>query len=263
MIRLEDVGIDRNKKIISLSNRDVVFSFSNESIKSVGKKILETGHRRIPIVNRRKELVGIVTITDLLDAFLRKEDVKEKISDIMVRDVIYCNFDDTIDIVLKKLKFSRRGGFPVVDKKKKVVGLISERDFVWFFDKVRFNKKIKEVMTPKPFFVQNSISIFDCLKIMVNTKYRRLPVLSGDELVGIVTSVDMLRYIIENDFSFDALDEDLAFVYKTNVYTIEKDLDVVEAIKLMKVKDIGGIIVVDKKRLEGIITERDVLEEIE
>lgn len=262
-MRLEEVGIDRNKKISFLMSKDLTFAKESDRIVSVFKKILETGHRRIPIVSKKKELVGIVTITDLLDAFLRKENLDEKISTVMVRDVVFCYESDSIGFVLTKLKFSRRGGFPVVDSKKKVVGLISERDFVWLFDKVRFDVKVEDVMTRKPFFIQNTISIYDCLRIMVNTRYRRLPVVSNNELVGIVTSVDLLKYIAENNFSFEALDEDLAFVYKTDVYTISKEADLSEAIKLMKEKDVGGLIVVEDKKLEGIITERDILEEIE
>ncbi len=262
-MRLEEAGIDRNKKISSLMSKDLTLAKKNESIKDVFKKILETGHRRIPVVGRKKELVGIVTITDLLDAFLRKENLDEEIATVMVRDVVFCYESDSIGFVLTKLKFSRRGGFPVVDSKKKVVGLVSERDFVWPFDKVRFGIKVENVMTKKPFFIQNTISIYDCLRIMVNTRYRRLPVVCNGELVGIVTSVDLLRYVAENNFSFEALDEDLAFVYKTDVYTINKEADLSEAIKLMKKKDIGGIIVVEDKKLEGIITERDILGEIE
>ena len=49
-----------------------------------------------------------------------------------------------------------------------------------------------------------------------------------------------------------------------NIFTVKKNDDLSVAIKIMETKGIGGLPVVDdKKKLEGIITERDILEKIE
>jgi len=58
---------------------------------------------------------------------------------------------DSIEFVLQKIKLSRRGGLPIL-KKRKLVGMVSERDFVKYFDKVKFGKNVGEIMTKKPFF---------------------------------------------------------------------------------------------------------------
>jgi predicted transcriptional regulator len=48
-----------------------------------------------------------------------------------------------------------------------------------------------------------------------------------------------------------------------NVFTITKDKDLSDAIKIMKSKNVDGLPVVDNENhLEGIITERDILEQI-
>ena len=82
------------------------------------------------------------------------------------------------------------------------------------------------------------------------------------KLIGIVTSADLLGYIKKNNYSFDKLDEPTDKVIIKNVYTISGDKNVSESIRMMKSKDVGGILVVVDERLEGIITERDILEEI-
>jgi CBS domain-containing protein len=198
---------------------------------------------------------------DILDAFLRRQEFSDAVSSIMIRDVIFCEESDSIGFVLQKIKLARRGGLPIL-KKKKLVGVVSERDFVKYFDKVNFGKSVSEIMTKKPFFIPPSISILDGLKSLVNTHYRRLPVVENKNLEGIVTAIDFLTYIKENKFEFEALDEPINKIMRKEVYTINEEADISEAIAEMKRKNVGGLLVVKDKKLEGIITERDILEEI-
>lgn len=260
-VKLEDGGLNRNSKITTIANMSPVFSKESDSIDDVVDKMISTGHRRIPIVSKNGGFVGIVTKSDILDAFLKKQDFDEKVSTIMVRDVIYCNSSDTLEFVLQKFKISRRGGFPILDGDR-LVGMVSERDYVKHFSGVNFGLEIKRLMTRKPLYIHPNISVYDCLKIMVNTKYRRLPVVGNGELIGLVTSADLLNYIKKNNYNSDKLDESVDRVTIKNVYTISEGKNASEAIKTMKSRDVGGILVVSKGKLEGIITERDILEEI-
>jgi CBS domain-containing protein len=226
------------------------------------EEILNTGFRRLPVITKKKELVGVLTITDILDAFLRREEFDKKISTIMNREPVFCNVDDTIGFVLQKFKLSKKGGFPVL-KNKKLVGMVSERDIVKYFSDVKFGIKIKDVMTPRPFFIKPNITVFNCLKTMVNVRYRRLPVVQNKKLIGIVTSIDFLRYIKYHDYDFDKLGEEISTIIIRSVIKTTPSKDVSEAIRLMKTRDIGGILIVDRNNnLEGIITERDILSEI-
>lgn len=258
MIELEKAGLDRFKKITEIAKKGVVYSKGSESVSDVTDKMLSTGYRKIPIVSKDR-LVGIVAVTDILDAFLRKQEFNERIDSIMTRDVIYCDVNDTIGFVLQKFKLSRRGSFPILQNKK-LFGMISERDFIKYFANLEFGQKIDEVMTKKPFFLPSSATILDCLKSTINTRYRRLPIIKDKKLVGIVTAMDLLKYITRRGVS---LSQPIDSIMIRDVISISKDEDISEAIKLMRDKDVGGITVMGKAyKLEGIITERDILEEI-
>lgn len=260
-VKLEGAGIDRFKSVSEIANMSPVYCGENSTIAEVAEKMVKSGYRRMPILSGSHKLVGILTTSDILDAFLKKENFHENISVIMIRDVVFCEFDDTIDFVLQKFKLSRRGGFPIM-KDSTLAGIISERDIVKRFADVSFSMTVGERMTRKPLFISPHMSIFDCLKSIVNTKYRRLPVVENGKLVGITTVADLLKYIYENGFRESSMDEDMDAVVTKDVCTIGKEKDLSDAIRLMKSRDVGGILVVDDGRLEGIITERDILEEV-
>jgi predicted transcriptional regulator len=261
-IDLSLAGLDREQKIIQLAELNPTYCFENESIKEVVDKIIEKGHRRLPILSKDKKIVGIITTMDILGAFLRKQNFSDPILTIMNREVIFCDMDETLGSVLMKFKFSRRGGFPIT-KNGKLVGTISERDIIRKFVSVNFGITVEEAMTKKPFFISPDISVLDAIKSMVNTHYRRLPLVKDKKLVGIFTSADALSYLKQNDFNFSVIFISVSPTFAKKVYFIEKNRDLSEAIKEMVVRDVGGLPVVDaNKNLEGIITERDILEEI-
>lgn len=262
MKRLEDAKINRFEKIERLANLNPIYCKESDSILAVTRKMLSTNYRRMPVLSKSGSLTGIVTYMDILDALLRNQNKDSEISNIMKRDVIFCDIDDTISFVLQKLKMSRRGGLPVL-KKGKLVGMISERDFVKCFLNISFGVSIKEIMTPRPFYISPKLSIIDGLKAIANTCYRRLPVVDKGILIGIITAIDLLKHIDKHEYNLSTLSEPIGSIIKTNVHTISGGEDVTKAIELMKTKDVGGILVVDKdNKLEGIVTERDILEQI-
>lgn len=261
MIRLEDAKIDRFGKIEKITNVAPIFCKENDSMMAASKKILLTNHRRMPVLSKSNKLVGVVTYMDILDAFLRNLGKDSEVSAIMTRDVVFCNADDTISFVLQKLKMSRRGGLPVL-KKEKLMGVVGERDFVKFFSDVNFGIKVEELMTPKPLYVSKGLSISDGLKTLVNTRYRRLPVVDK-ELVGVITGIDLLKYVDEQNYDLPSLNNPIDRIIRTDVCKMSGHEDVSHAIKLMTETDVGGVLIVDNSnKLKGIITERDVLEQI-
>lgn len=261
-IDLTLAGFKREQRVISFSNTKPTFCFEQDKIKTVVNKIIDEGFRRLPILSKKQKLVGIITTSDILNAFLRKQSFDEPVSTIMKREVIFCDANETIGYVLQKFKFSRRGGFPILEDGK-LIGIISERDIVRKFANIPFNLKVEDVMTKKPFFIQQNISILDALKSIVNTCYRRLPVVEDKKAIGIVTSADVIKYLRDNDFNFSSLLPSVNTIIRRELYSTDKDKDVSDAIKTMTMGDVGGLVVIDdNKTLEGIITERDILEEI-
>lgn len=261
MIELEKSGLNRFSKITTISNLHPISCAVSETIDSAVAKIIDSAHRSLPVVDKNSKIVGIVTSADILDSFLIGQDFSHPVSEVMHRDVLTCNADDTIGFVLQKFKMSRKGRFPV-KKEGKLVGIVSERSFVQYFANINFENKLESIMTKKPLFVSSNISIIDAMKTIVNTHYRRLPVVSDNKLVGFVMSGDLLKILRIRNYKFSLLQNPISSVMIKNLITVKKDADISAAIKAMLVHEIDGVLVSDDDRLEGIVTERNILEQI-
>ncbi|MFH7880757.1 MAG: CBS domain-containing protein [Candidatus Aenigmatarchaeota archaeon] len=265
MVELEKVGILGNKRIVEIASLNPIYCFDKESIFQVSEKFSKFGFRSFPVVDKNKKLVGIVTITDILDAFLKKEDFFQEISKIMSREVVFVEDRESIRIVLQKMKISKRGRLPVVGESNKVVGIISETDFLKkssdfsIFEKI----KIEEVMTKKPFCVFSKNTILETIRIMVNAKYRRLPVIENGELVGYITSTRLFSKLFENKFSENFVKKPISEIMTKEPIFVEPSESLKNALEKMKNSGISSILIVNNKKIEGIFTERDYINLLE
>ena len=128
---------------------------------------------------------------------------------------------------------------------------------------------IREYMTSAPTAVNEDTSMIEAAELMKEGKFRRLPVLQGDGLVGIVTDRDVRSAAPSQVISFDAEERTLmpelhallakikvAEIMSTDVVTIDPEQSIVAAALLMLKYRISGLPVVDSKGdLVGIITD--------
>lgn len=257
-MELERANLDRFQRINRIATLDPVTCRKDDTILEAVHKIIKSEHEKLPVIDRKNKLLGLLSFMDILEAFLRKHNLGERVSTIMIRDMVLCDVDDTVDFVLQKIKLSRKGMLPVVNGEK-LAGVVSESDFVKHFSNIEFGMNVEEIMTKKPFYISSAITVLDALKRAVNVKYRRLPVVEDTRLVGLFATFDAL-YPIQSRFNFN---EPITTIMCKRVFTVKKDDDLSDAIKIMKQNRIDGLPVVDEQNhLEGIITERDILEEI-
>jgi CBS domain-containing protein len=113
--------------------------------------------------------------------------------------------------------------------------------------------------------INPTTTIFEAAKAMTSQGFRRLPIVSDKKLVGIVTVMDILRYFgskqvfqhLQAGTVTKVLQTPIAEVATRTVVTVEPQMDVGEAAKLMRENKIGAVLVVKDSKIVGIITERD------
>jgi|SRR5579871_1730617 len=139
--------------------------------------------------------------------------------EIMSRHVVTVSADaEAIEAVNAMLRH-QVSGLPVVDANNKLVGILSEGDFVrraeigtekrrsrWLailagadqvaLDFVRQNgRRVGQIMTPDPITVAEDTPLEQIVCLMESRNVKRFPVMRGDRIVGMVTRADFLRAI--------------------------------------------------------------------
>lgn len=112
--------------------------------------------------------------------------------DIMTTRVVTVKPSTPIADAARLLVRRKISGVPVVDEKDKtkVVGILTEADLLAAPSGA---KTVAEVMRKRVISVAPDTSVDDIAATLVKRKIKRMPVLDGGKLVGIVSRIDVLR----------------------------------------------------------------------
>ena len=115
----------------------------------------------------------------------------------------------TVYEALKQMVDHNIGALLVTDENK-LIGIFTERDYarkVILLGKTSKELLISEVMSDNLITVTPDDSVEDCMQLMTNKFIRHLPVLENNELFGIVSIGDVVKYIInEQKFIIEHLE---------------------------------------------------------
>ncbi len=157
----------------------------------------------------------------------RNVEMKEKVGEIMTRNVITVKENNTVLKVIVVFKGNNIAGVPVLNDREEVVGVVSEADILKLLDNFRWytplftamdllnlrgeqlhdvqrdiekasEMKVKDIMSMNPKTVPPDALIDDAAQIMHSTGFNRLPVVDGNnKLVGIVTRADIIASLYD------------------------------------------------------------------
>jgi CBS domain-containing protein len=131
------------------------------------------------------------------------------VRDVMTRTVVTATPEMTAAQAGKKMVEKRVGSIIIV-KDDKPVGIVTESDMVAkvIFKNVKPSSiKLEQLMSKPLITTKSSDDVHDAVLMMVQKKIRRLPVLDGDELVGIITDADVIQVSSEVNQILDNLIE--------------------------------------------------------
>ena len=172
------------------------------------------------------------------------------VKDVMVREVAYVGIPGSRDDVLKTLQEWKVSGVPVV-KKGEVVGMITRTDLL----KNREEDQTALLMSRDPIVVGPESSVVDASRLLLKHGIRRLPVVDGKKLVGIITVADIVR-VAEGLNIKESIEPYLE--KETVVLWSEMPLPVAGAI--MEYAFVEACPVIDTSlKLVGIISDRDLI----
>lgn len=110
--------------------------------------------------------------------------------DIMTGEVITVKPGASVKDLAKLLHKHKISGAPVVDTKGRIVGIVSEADIL-----ARKGRQVKAIMSTKVIGITEETPVEEIAAIMTNQKVKRLPVLRGEKIVGVVSRADIVSAI--------------------------------------------------------------------
>ena len=274
---------EQEGEIMAIATRDVISVAPTTPILEAVKTMTECGFRRLPVTNAgTHKLNGIVTGGDVIDLMgggnkfnlVKKKHagnllaaINDSIREIMTQQVISVRDDakirDAVDIIINK----KIGGIPIVDDQGVLVGIVTERDVMRILSSENSGRLVKDVMKANLRVTTPESTIGMATREMLAHKFRRLPVVSGDVLFGIITSTDIIEYLgngqVFNKLVTGDVDEVMGIPVRTlvsgDLHTIGPDRTISDAANMMISRGVGALPVIEDSRLLGIITEFDLV----
>ncbi|MBK7243901.1 MAG: CBS domain-containing protein [Saprospiraceae bacterium] len=127
--------------------------------------------------------------------------MNERVASIMTRELITVNQDDSLQKVKDILINNRIHHVPVVDGKK-LVGLVTTYDLFKLNveHKDYPNTRVGNVMTKRIATIESNFHIGTAAEVFMEHLFHAIPVVDNEELVGIVTSFDILKYEYQKEY---------------------------------------------------------------
>jgi CBS domain-containing protein len=193
---------------------------------------------------------------------------------------------------------------PVVDlpyqgeKKPYFIGVVSDRDILRLSvpdseengkqDKRALGQLLLQIVTRKPKFVSPQTPVQNIVEIMTGNHIDMVPVLDGSDLVGVITTTDLIKLFFKLEDviyklcpelnkglpAFETSSENSSksvilhrWVFRTvqeimtkNVISLEPQDCIARAIEVMQTNELRHIPIIDEQeKLTGLVSDRDIL----
>ena len=183
------------------------------------------------------------------------------IENVMSKGIVTVRKDQTISDALKLMSKHKISRLPVISPKTdELVGIITEKDMAIKIASSKYEEvplshmRISTIMTDDVLTANVSDSKVQILKTMVENHIGGVPIIDGDNIVGMVTKTDFLKEADLIPFE----DTQIKEIMTNRVITVNPDERIVHARRLMIDNDIARLVVVNSGAIMGIITAKDV-----
>ena len=113
-------------------------------------------------------------------------------------EIFFVTPDTCVDDAVR-LMDERNVGALLVMKGDRLVGMLSERDYarkVMLRGKKSSETKVSEIMSTNVTVARPNEGVEECLRAMTDMRFRHLPVLDGDKVIGIISIGDLVKHVI-------------------------------------------------------------------
>ena len=150
-----------------------------------------------------------------------------------------------------------------------IVGLVSETDLVrkvMAADQVDVTTPVAQFMSSPLQTIASHRPMLDASHTMEKHGVRHLCVTDGEEIVGLISIRDLVRYFVYAESGpireLDNVYRPLSVLMQTSIETIDSQTSVHQAAQHMATKKVGALLVQQDGAMKGIVTERDLVQKV-
>lgn len=241
------------------------------------------GFRRLPVTDPGTgRLRGLITASDVVNLMgggskynlvsVKHQGqilaaINEPVREIMSTSLETVHPGNDLPDVVDRIVTTKTGGLPIVDDNDVLMGIITERDVLHVLTSYKSDSLVEDVMTASPHVITPDETIQGAAREMIRRNFRRLPVVSSDVLFGIVTTMDIMKYVGDGTIfekmttgsTDDVLGISVRSLVKGDLMTTNPSENVGDAARSMLSKGVGVLPVIEDSHLVGIITEYDLV----
>lgn len=120
-----------------------------------------------------------------------------QVKEMMAKKVVSTGPETTLKKICQLLTKNKISGIPIINKKKEILGFVSERDIIAAVPKPNFMEKTaKDIMKKDLTIVEDTTSLNEISLIFSNEPFRHLPVVKNGKLVGIISRRDIINQML-------------------------------------------------------------------
>ena len=203
----------------------------DQDIKDAAELLYKHRIHGLPVINNRKNLVGIISPTDIIKTYT--EGQNDHVEKYYTNLAVPVYQDTPLNIVMEIINITHENALPVLDDKGKLTGIVTDGDLFklshiresvshsdmgmggdgdeWTWEGIRDTVRlhystsevtlptvpVKEVMIKDVVKAFRNTSVIETSKRMVKNNISHIPIVNSDEkLIGMVTDIDLLACIL-------------------------------------------------------------------
>ena len=205
----------------------------DDDIEDAAKLFYENRIHGLPVLDRKRNLVGIVSPTDLLKMIEEKDN--RYVENYYTTSCVPVYQETPLPALMEIITITNESALPVLDEEGKLVGIVTDGDLfklshikdsisksefglgddedAWTWEGIRDVLRlyystskidlppvpVKEVMVREVKKVSRKTPISEVAKVMLKKRISQLPVIgSDDRLIGMITDIDLMKAIYED-----------------------------------------------------------------
>ena len=205
----------------------------DQDVKDAAKLLFEHRIHGLPVVDKRKNIVGIISPTDIIKTF--SENMKDTVDHFYTRNLVPVYQETPITIVMEIINVTSENALPVLNDDRELAGIISEGDLFklshlresvsrtdmgmggdedeWTWEGIRDTVRlyysttqvdlppvpVKEVMIIDVIKIYRNTSTYEVAQKMIKNKISHIPVVDADNrLKGMISDIDLMACMFKS-----------------------------------------------------------------